>query len=190
MIFETVGAGENPARLSYGEPWGFSPGIELDELRLIDIRGRIAAIVTGVLEERLETAERIAACVNFCAGNSTEFLSKLKSAAGAATGPRRAVEPLSWPREEDRILRGLRERNDQRDALMVLLFHTARALAAAQITIATGIERITLCAACGEQTPIGIPARHRAMCLAAEIHSIVARLFETLEPNLKRKENA
>lgn len=112
------------------------------------------------------------------------------AAEGSATGARRSPGPLPWPRElaDDSRLPG--ERTDERTALMVLLIHTARALAASQITIANGFERIAICAACGEQTPAGIPARHRMTCLAAEVNSIVARLCRTLEANPQRREDA
>jgi hypothetical protein len=108
----------------------------------------------------------------------------------SANGSRRAVEARSWPREQERMLRGLGECNEQLDALMVRLFYLARALAAAQVTIASGMERVKRCAACGKQTPATLPIRHGPMCLAAEINFVVERLAETLDANTQRKENA
>jgi hypothetical protein len=103
-------------------------------------------------------------------------------------GSRRAGERLSWPRMPAEDAQGLHEPADDRTALVLLLIHTARALAASQITIENGFERIAICAACGEQTPAGIPARHRMTCLAAEVQSIVARLCQTLDANTQGKE--
>jgi hypothetical protein len=108
--------------------------------------------------------------------------------AGTDTPGRSNARP--WPGSAAVVSQVAPAGNDDRMALMCILLHAARALAMSQITISTGVERITICAACGEQTPTGIPARHRSTCLAAEVISIITRLAQTLEPNPQRKELA
>ena len=110
-------------------------------------------------------------------------------AEGSGIGPRVATEPPPRPRSAASLPWSLRGGSNGRAAALVcLLMHTARALAASQITISNGLEQISICAACGERTPAGIPARHRPSCLSAEVASIVARLRESLELNPQRKE--
>jgi hypothetical protein len=115
-------------------------------------------------------------------------------AEGAASGSRPAPESLAaapWLLRPAAVgTLGHRDANDDRMALVCLLIHAARALAAAQITIANGYDQIAICAACGEQTVAGMPAQHRPTCLAAEVTAIVGRLRESLNENPQRKENA
>jgi hypothetical protein len=74
-------SGGNRSRSDHREPWVTVPASEPGIFHLVDRDGYTRALVGGRFVDRLDTAERIAACINFCSGNSTEFLTKLKAAA-------------------------------------------------------------------------------------------------------------
>jgi hypothetical protein len=76
------GDDERHPRSNYSEPWQFRIGSEPGTFELIDADNCTRAKVSGRYLERREVTERIVACVNYCAGNSTELLAKLKAAAG------------------------------------------------------------------------------------------------------------
>jgi hypothetical protein len=71
--YGTAADGNRP-RPNMREPWDFRRGPELGTFTVIDRDAGQRAIVRGRFVDRLATAERIAACVNFCAGYSTAFL--------------------------------------------------------------------------------------------------------------------
>jgi hypothetical protein len=71
----------NRSRFAFREPWTYRAGSEPGTFAVVDRDGCMRALVSGRFVDRLGTAERIASCVNFCTGNSTELLGKLKAAA-------------------------------------------------------------------------------------------------------------
>lgn len=71
----------NRSRSDLREPWYFRSTLTPGTFHVLDCDGCVRAIVNGPFVERLATAERIATCVNFCTGTSTELLKQLKRAA-------------------------------------------------------------------------------------------------------------
>jgi hypothetical protein len=78
---ERSAADRNQPRSDLREPWQVQRGPEPGMFRVVDCDGCDRALIHGRFVERLATAERIATCVNFCLGNSTEILKQLKAAA-------------------------------------------------------------------------------------------------------------
>jgi hypothetical protein len=140
------------------------------------------AVAEGLIEKRMgEDGEpryvrpiEVAVGDDSCAGIDT---------AGGASGSPRSRRPSDGPESRP-------ENPNDREALLWILAHAARALAAAQISIISGFERVVICASCGRETLPGVSMRHSPRCLAAEVTALVDRLAQFTEPNLEGREDA
>lgn len=66
-----------PVASEFGEPWRYKQMIA-GGVHVVTPEGYLVASLHGAAQEQLDHAERIAACINFCAGIPTELLDKEK----------------------------------------------------------------------------------------------------------------
>jgi hypothetical protein len=91
LAAEACAEDRNSSRGEYNEPWGFqrtAPTV----FELSDVDGAKLAIMLGSPDEAEETARRIYACVNFCAGIPTETL---RTELPLASGDRRRFHEIN-----------------------------------------------------------------------------------------------
>jgi hypothetical protein len=91
LAAEACAEDRNSSRGDFNEPWGFqrtAPTV----FELSDVDGAKLAIMLGSPDKAEETARRIYACVNFCAGIDTETL---RSELPLASGDRRRFHEIT-----------------------------------------------------------------------------------------------